>query len=94
MGCRRPAAPHGSATPAARLAPPYGNFGQIATNDPRIPDRLGGWLRDRCGLVFVQEPARYAVPGDAYVPRLQLMAKTTGGELHDWLARGVDSRPR
>jgi hypothetical protein len=44
--------------------------------------------------VFVQEPARYAVPGDAYVPRLQLMAKTTGGELRDWLARGVESRPR
>jgi hypothetical protein len=89
--------PGGTPWPGYRplaFAPPYGNFGQIATNDPRIPDRLGGWLRDRCGLVFVQEPARYAVPGDAYVPRLQLMAKTTGGELHDWLARGVDSRPR
>jgi hypothetical protein len=69
------------------FAPPYGNFGQLATNDRRIPARLGAWLRARFGLVFVQEPARYARPGDALVPRLQITRKMTGGDIHAWLER-------
>lgn len=69
------------------FAPPYGNFGQLATNDHRIPARLGSWLRRRFGLVFVQEPARYARAGDAFVPRLQITRKTTGGDIHAWLER-------
>jgi peptidoglycan/xylan/chitin deacetylase (PgdA/CDA1 family) len=69
------------------FAPPYGNFGQLATNDPRIPERLGSWLRGRYGLVFVQEPARYARVGDAFAPRLQITRRMTGGEIHAWLDR-------
>jgi peptidoglycan/xylan/chitin deacetylase (PgdA/CDA1 family) len=72
---------------ALSFAPPYGNYGQLATDDPRIPQRLGSWLRERFGLVFVQEPARYARPGDAFVPRLQVTRRMTGGEIHAWLAR-------
>jgi hypothetical protein len=52
------------------FAPPYGNFGQLATDDPRIPDLLGDWLRKRFGLIFVQDPAQYARRGEAVVPRL------------------------
>ena len=69
------------------FAPPYGNYGQLASNDPRIPRRLGSWLRERFGLVFVQEPAEYARPGDAFVPRLQITRKMAGGELRAWLER-------
>jgi peptidoglycan/xylan/chitin deacetylase (PgdA/CDA1 family) len=29
------------------FAPPYGNYGQDGTNDPRIPDDLLGWLTER-----------------------------------------------
>ena len=72
---------------ALAFAPPYGNYGQLATNDPRIPRRLGNWLRERYGLVFVQEPARYARAGDAFVPRLQVTRRMTGGEIHAWLER-------
>jgi peptidoglycan/xylan/chitin deacetylase (PgdA/CDA1 family) len=67
------------------FAPPYGNFGQLATDDPGIPQRLGAILRERYGIVFVQEPARYARPGESVVPRLQITRKMTGGALHAWL---------
>jgi peptidoglycan/xylan/chitin deacetylase (PgdA/CDA1 family) len=69
------------------FAPPYGNFGQLSTNDRRIPRRLGAWLRERFGLVFVQQPARYARPGDALVARLQITRKMAGGDIHAWLAQ-------
>jgi peptidoglycan/xylan/chitin deacetylase (PgdA/CDA1 family) len=69
------------------FAPPYGNFGQLATNDRRIPRQLGAWLRARFGLVFVQQPSRYARPADAFIPRLQITRKMAGGEIHAWLAR-------
>jgi peptidoglycan/xylan/chitin deacetylase (PgdA/CDA1 family) len=67
------------------FAPPYGNFGQLATDDPGIPGRLGAILRQRYGMVFVQQPARYAHPGESVVPRLQITRKMTGGALHAWL---------
>jgi peptidoglycan/xylan/chitin deacetylase (PgdA/CDA1 family) len=67
------------------FAPPYGNFGQVGTDDPRIPQLLGDWLRKRFGVIFVQDPAQYARPGEAVVPRLQITRKMTGGDLHAWL---------
>jgi peptidoglycan/xylan/chitin deacetylase (PgdA/CDA1 family) len=69
------------------FAPPYGNFGQLATDDPAIPGRLGALLRERYGLVFVQQPARYARPGEAVVPRLQITRKMAGGDIHAWLSQ-------
>jgi peptidoglycan/xylan/chitin deacetylase (PgdA/CDA1 family) len=68
------------------FAPPYGNYGQLGTNDPAIPVELGAELRRRYGLVFTQEDPRQARPGDEDVPRLQIIRRMTGGELHDWLA--------
>jgi peptidoglycan/xylan/chitin deacetylase (PgdA/CDA1 family) len=69
------------------FAPPYGNYGQLSTDDPRIPHRLGTWLRARFGLVFVQAPARYARHADTLIPRLQITRKMAGGEIHAWLAQ-------
>jgi peptidoglycan/xylan/chitin deacetylase (PgdA/CDA1 family) len=68
------------------FAPPYGNYGQVSTNDPRIPERLGAWLQARYGLVFTQDPATYAAPGAAPAPRLQITRAMTGGGLRAWLA--------
>ena len=68
------------------FAPPFGAYGQLGTNDPRIPQLLSRDLRDRFGLVFVQENPRAARPGDANVTRLQLDRTVTGGQLHGWLA--------
>jgi hypothetical protein len=67
------------------FAPPYGNFGQLATDDAGIPGRLGAILRQRYGIVFVQQPARFARPGDTVVPRLQITRKMAGGDIHAWL---------
>ncbi|MEN3284986.1 MAG: hypothetical protein V7607_6126 [Solirubrobacteraceae bacterium] len=67
------------------FAPPYGNFGQLATDDPGIPGRLGAILRQRYGIVFVQQPAHYARPGETVVPRLQITRKMAGGDIHAWL---------
>ena len=68
------------------FAPPYGAYGQLATNDPAIPSALRDELRRRYGLVFVQEHPRAAREGDTLVPRLQLTRAITGGDLHAWLA--------
>jgi hypothetical protein len=71
------------------FAPPYGNLGQLASNDRRIPRRLGRWLRERFGLVFVQEPSHYARVGGVPAPRLQVTRRMAGGEIHAWLERGL-----
>jgi peptidoglycan/xylan/chitin deacetylase (PgdA/CDA1 family) len=73
------------------FAPPYGNFGQLASDDAGIPGRLGALLRERYGIVFVQQPARYARPGESVVPRLQITRKMAGGDIHAWLSQ---QRPR
>jgi peptidoglycan/xylan/chitin deacetylase (PgdA/CDA1 family) len=72
---------------ALSFAPPYGNFGQLSTDDSRIPRELGAWLHRRFGLVFVQQPALYALPGQAVVPRMQITRKMPGGDIHAWLAQ-------
>jgi peptidoglycan/xylan/chitin deacetylase (PgdA/CDA1 family) len=72
---------------ALSFAPPYGNYGQLSTDDPRIPLDLGAWLHARFGLVFVQQPALYAHPGETVVPRLQITRKMPGGDIHAWLAQ-------
>jgi peptidoglycan/xylan/chitin deacetylase (PgdA/CDA1 family) len=69
------------------FAPPYGNYGQLSSDDPAIPAWFGAYLSEHFGLVFVQDPARYARPGETVVPRLQLTRKMTGGALHAWLAQ-------
>jgi peptidoglycan/xylan/chitin deacetylase (PgdA/CDA1 family) len=69
------------------FAPPYGNFGQLATDDRAIPQWLGALLRERYGIVFVQQPAAYAKPGETVVPRLQITRRMSGGDIHAWLSQ-------
>jgi peptidoglycan/xylan/chitin deacetylase (PgdA/CDA1 family) len=71
---------------ALAFAPPFGAYGQLATNDPAIPAILGPELHHRYGLVFTQQERRSARPGDRDVPRLQLDRTVSGGALHGWLA--------
>ena len=55
-----------STIPAYRplaFAPPYGNYGQDGTNDPRIPDHLLGWLTQRYDAIFTQDVNARARPG-------------------------------
>jgi peptidoglycan/xylan/chitin deacetylase (PgdA/CDA1 family) len=67
------------------FAPPFGAYGQLDTNDPAIPGLMGRELRERFGIVFVQQDPHPARPGDLDVTRLQLDRTMTGGQLHDWL---------
>ena len=67
------------------FAPPFGAYGQLDTNDPEIPRLMGRELRERFGVVFVQEDPHPARPGDPDVTRLQLDRTTSGGQLHYWL---------
>ena len=76
------------ATPLA-FAPPYGNYGQEGTNDPRIPEELLAWLLDRYAVVFTQDRSGFARPGrENPFGRFQVARSTTGGELHAQVAGG------
>jgi peptidoglycan/xylan/chitin deacetylase (PgdA/CDA1 family) len=68
------------------FAPPFGAYGQLDTNDRRIPRWMAKELRARFGLVFVQQDPHFARPGELPTTRLQLDRTITGGALHDWLA--------
>jgi hypothetical protein len=57
------------------IAPAYGNYGQIGTNDPRIPRLLLPRLLRAFPLVFVQDRSPFAVRGagtSSPVGRLQV----------------------
>ena len=82
-------ADHISAYGALAFSPPYGNYGQSGTNEPRIPEDLLGWLTQRYGTVFTQDRNARAHPGSQQpLGRIQVMRKTTGGELHAELLSG------
>jgi hypothetical protein len=60
------------------FAPAYGNYGQIGTNDPRIPRLLLPRLLGAFPLVFVQDRSPFAVRGAgtaAPVGRLQVTSE-------------------
>jgi hypothetical protein len=71
------------------FAPPYGNYGQDGTSDPRIPDDLLGWLTGRFDAIFTQDVNARARPGRGQpVGRFQLTRATTGGDLYERLLSG------
>ena len=71
------------------FSPPYGNYGQDGTNDPRIPEDLLGWLTQRYGAVFTQDRNARAHTGSGQpLGRIQVTRGVTGGELHAKLLSG------
>jgi peptidoglycan/xylan/chitin deacetylase (PgdA/CDA1 family) len=71
------------------FAPPYGNYGQDGTNDPRIPADLFGWLTERYDAIFTQDRVARAKRGDEPpFGRIQVTRSTAGGDLYDWLLSG------
>ena len=71
------------------FAPPYGNYGQDGTNDPRIPDDLLAWLTERFDNVFVQDVnARARAGAGQPLGRIQVTRATTGGDVHAKLLSG------
>jgi peptidoglycan/xylan/chitin deacetylase (PgdA/CDA1 family) len=71
------------------FAPPYGNYGQQGTNDPRIPDDLLSWLTQRYGTVFTQDQNALAHQGSqSPLGRIQVTRDLSGGDLHTMLLSG------
>jgi Polysaccharide deacetylase len=70
------------------FAPPYGNYGQAGTNDPRIPRELLARLFDSFDVVFTQDPARRASRGAGTarpLGRIEVTRDVTDEELYDRL---------
>ena len=71
------------------FAPPYGNYGQDGTNNPRIPDDLLGWLTGRYDAIFTQDRNARAHPGsDQPLGRIQITRAMSGGDLYAMLLSG------
>ncbi len=82
-------ADHLSAYRPLAFAPPYGSYGQDGTNDPRIPDHLLAWLKNRYDAVFTQDVNALAHAGAGQpLGRILVTRSTTGGDLHAKLLSG------
>jgi hypothetical protein len=72
---------------ARAVAVPYGNYGQVATNDPRIEGWMLELLRRQFGTVFVQDERndpRYTRAGGTPA-RYEVHGATTTDQLYVWL---------
>jgi hypothetical protein len=71
------------------FAPPYGNYGQAGTNDPRIPRLLLERLELSFPLVFTQDRDGFATPGAPNpLGRFEITRDTTEAELQALLEAG------
>ena len=71
------------------FAPPYGNYGQAGTNDPRIPKLLLERLELSFAAVFTQDRDGFTAPGARNpLGRFEVTSRISEAELHEWLARG------
>lgn len=72
------------------FAVPFGDFGQLRTNDGRIPRMLRPWMAHEFGVTFVQAAdAPFSRPGGAteIVRRFEVTRSTSTDDLHRWLSR-------
>jgi peptidoglycan/xylan/chitin deacetylase (PgdA/CDA1 family) len=75
------------------FAPPYGNLGQVSTNDPEIPVEAQRWLSRQFDVAFVQDRSGFARPDGRFLQgRYQLTRAISGGELHAWLESAPGAR--
>lgn len=71
------------------FAPPYGNYGQAGTNDPRIPRELLARLELSFEVVFTQDRDGFARPGAANpLGRFEITRDVTDERLHALLTSG------
>jgi peptidoglycan/xylan/chitin deacetylase (PgdA/CDA1 family) len=71
------------------FAPPFGDYGQDGSNDPRIAGDLLSWLTGRYRAVFTQDRNARAKPGDQPpFGRIQVTRGTAGGDLYGSLLSG------
>jgi peptidoglycan/xylan/chitin deacetylase (PgdA/CDA1 family) len=73
------------------FAPPYGNYGQAGTNDPRIPRLLLARLMGSFHVVFTQDRTGFASPRTgtaAPYGRIEITPDVSEEELHRLLTSG------
>jgi hypothetical protein len=71
------------------FAPPYGNYGQAGTNDPRIPRELMRRLMLSFEVVFTQDRSGFATPGARNpLGRFDVTRDVSAAELRALLASG------
>jgi hypothetical protein len=74
---------------ALAFAPPYGNYGQAGTNDPRIPRQLLARLLQSFEVVFTQDRSGFAAPGTANpIGRMEITRAVSERELRALLTSG------
>ena len=76
-------------TPHA-FAVPFGDYGQRAANDPRIPGLMARLLTRQFGSFFVQDDANdpaFTERGDGAAGRFELRTGTSLDELYGWLRK-------
>lgn len=78
----------------AALAVPGGDYGQNATNDPRIPGHVRGLINSQFGVAFVRGIANYPPYTRRKGPaaRYELGHTTTADNLYNWLRAGHPAR--
>ena len=89
-------ATHLPAYRALAFAPPYGNYGQAGTNDPRIPRLLLARLLDSFEVVFTQDRNGFGSPRSAKAQpygRIEIGPKVSEEELRNSLEQRVDAAP-
>jgi hypothetical protein len=69
------------------IAPPYGNYGQVATNDPEIPRLLFDRLHLAFPLIFTQDVEPFARRGAGTTERVGRLELTEAAV--DRLAKGA-----
>jgi peptidoglycan/xylan/chitin deacetylase (PgdA/CDA1 family) len=78
------------------FAVPSGNYGQLGTNDPRIPELMRAFLRRQFEATFVQKPGNYPryssrAAHRSQAVRFEVHADTSTDDLFRWLR---DQAPR
>jgi peptidoglycan/xylan/chitin deacetylase (PgdA/CDA1 family) len=75
------------------FAVPYGNYGQLASNDPRIKLFFSDYLQKRFKAVFVIKPSGYTTQNTSHgrIGRMEVHTYTTAGRLYNWLSERMPS---
>jgi poly-beta-1,6-N-acetyl-D-glucosamine N-deacetylase len=76
------------------FAVPFGNYGQLRNNDPRIPRFFNRFLRGRFGAVFVQNEIGFTTRRTprGQVGRYEVGARTRTDQLYRWLRSHIPRR--
>src|SRR5215207_46286 len=77
------------------FAPPYGNYGQAGTNDPRIPRELLARLMGSFDVVFTQDRSGFASPRAGKAEpygRIEISREVSEADLHELLSHSAEQR--